>query len=143
METFTKQIALSMSEKRREFTKNEVIDIKPNDFIKYLKCIYLVKKFYRDEKGQYILVYYFRSIKKQNAILHSTNSYKISGYLAEKIKKATTEDTLFLISRIKTESPNFDLSFARQETNENSQDLTVDDCITFLKGKGYLVYKQI
>lgn len=143
METFNKSLIDNMTENQRQFMKYDVIDINPNDFIKYLKCIYLVKDFYRDESGQYILEYYFMSIKKGNARLHTTNSYKISGYLAEKIKKTTTEETVFLISRIKTESPNFDLTFARIETNESKQDLNVDDCITFLKSKGYLVYKQI
>lgn len=142
METFNNQSIESMTEKQKRLIKYDVIDIKESDFIKYLKCIYLVKDFYRAESGDYILVYYFRSIKKDNATLHPANSYRISGYLAERIKKATTEETGFLISRIKTERPNFDLPFPILETNE-SKDLNVDDCITFLKSKGYLVYKQI
>ncbi|RCW31936.1 hypothetical protein [Marinilabilia salmonicolor] len=131
-----------MTGKQKRLIKYDVIEIKKYDFIKYLKCIYLVKEFYRSEDGDYILVYYFRSIRKDNAALKTADSYRISGYLAEKIKKATKKETEFLISKIKTESPNFDLSFGRQETNE-SIGLNVDDCITFLKSKGYLVYKQI
>jgi hypothetical protein len=119
METFNKQLIESMSEKQKRLINYDVIDIKKNDFIKYLKCIYLVKDFYRTESGDFILVYYFRSIRKENATLHPANSYRISGYLAERIKKATTEETGFLISRIKTKSPNFDLSFAIQETDES------------------------
>lgn len=132
-----------MTENQRQFIKYDVIDIIPNDFVKYLKCIYLVKDFYRDENGQYILEYYFRSIVKKNAKLHATKTFKISNYLAEKIKGATDEETRFLISRIKTESPNFDLSFVKNGLNESKQDLNVEDCIAFLKNKGYLVYKQI
>ena len=132
-----------MIEKQRQLTKYNIIDINPNNFIKYLKCIYLVKDFYRAENGQYILEYYFRSIIKENAKLHTDNSYKISGYLAEKIKKTTTEETKFLISKIKNEKPDFDMSFAEILTNKHKQDLNIDDCITFLKSQGYLVYKQI
>jgi hypothetical protein len=141
METLNKQLIGNMTENKKQFIKYDVIDINTNDFIKYLKCIYLVKDFYRAENGDYILEYYFMSIRKENAKLHTSNSYKITGYLAEKIKKATTEETKFLISRIKTESPNFDLSLAKIEANESKQD--VDDCITLLKNKGYLIYKQI
>jgi hypothetical protein len=143
METSNKQLIDNMIENQRQFIKYDVIDINPYDFVKYFKCIYLVKKFHKTDNGHYIIEYYFRSIKKENAKLHSTNSDEIIGYLAEKIKKATTEEIRFLTSRIKTKRPNFDLSFARKETNENIQNLNEDDCITFLKNKGYLVYKQI
>ena len=132
-----------MTEIQKQFIKYDILDINKNDFIKYLKCIYLVKDFYRDENGYYILEYYFRSIIKENAKLHTTNLYKISGYLTEKIKKATSEETKFLISRIKMESPDFDLSFAKAETTESKQDLNIADCISNLKSKGYLIYKPI
>jgi len=132
-----------MIENKEQFINYDVINIEPYDFVKYLKCIYLVKEFQRTDNGLYVIEYYFRSIKKENAKLHSTNSDKITGYLAEKIKKATTEEIRFLTSRIKSKKPNFDLSLARKETNENTLHLNEDDCIAFLKNKGYLVYKQI
>lgn len=131
-----------MTEKQKRLINYDIIDIKEKDYIKYFKCIYLVKDFYREEGGDYILVYYFRSIKKENATLHPANSYRISGYLAERIKKATADETGFLISRIKTENPKFDFSSDIQETN-GIRDLNVDECIAFLKSKGYLVYKPI
>lgn len=117
---------------------NEIIEIKRNDFVKYLKCIYLVKGFQKLDNGKYRLNYHFRSIRKDNAKLYTNEFDDIYGYLSEKIKKTTIEETKFIISKIKTEYPNFDTSFIKTELN-----LNVEDSIEFLKSKGYIVYKQV
>lgn len=119
------------------------MEIKRNDFIKYLKCTYLVKDFVKLDNGYYNLSYYFRVNRKSNSKLHFNGVYRISGYSAEKIKKTSIEETYFLVSRIKAEHPNFDLSFLNSELNQNESILNEKDCIEYLKGKGYLVFKQI
>lgn len=122
---------------------DEIIEIKENDIVKYLKSIYIVKGFQKLENGRYRLSYYFRSIKKDNAILHTNGSDEIYGYLAEKIKKADSEERKSLISKIKLKHPNFDTSLLKTDLNKNTQNLNVTDCIEFLKSKGYIIYKQV
>lgn len=122
---------------------DEIIEIKENDIVKYLKCIYLVKGFQKLENGRYQLSYYFRSIRKDNAILHRNDSDEIYGYLAEKIRKADSEEINSLIKKIKTKYPNFDTSFQKTDLNKNTLNLNVQDCIDFLKSKGYIIYKQV
>jgi len=122
---------------------NNIIEIKRTDFVKYLKCIYLVKDFQKLDNGRYRLSYYFRSIIKDNAKLHMNDSDVISNYLTEKIKKPTLDELKYIISRIKAEYPDFDLSFFKSETIKDNSDLNEIDSIEYLKSKGYLVYKQI
>ena len=120
------------------------IDIKRNDIIKYMKCIYLVKDFQKLDNGKYLLNYYFRSIRKDNAKLNINDSYEISGYLVETIKKASPEESNFIITRINSVYPNYDTSFYRNQKDKNEQKtLNENDCIDFLKKKGYIVYKQV
>jgi hypothetical protein len=119
------------------------IEIKKNDFVKYLKCIYLVKDFEKLDNGRYRLSYFFRSIIKDDAKLHFNEFYDISAYLTEKIKKPSLEETKFLISRIKAEHPSFDLSFVKLDKNINEKKLNENECIEYLKSKGYIVYKQV
>lgn len=120
----------------------EIIEIKKYDFVKYLKNLYLVEDFHKLENGQYRLNYLFRSIRKSNAKLHTNGFYDIYGYLAENIRKATDEEIEFLISRIKQEHPNFDISIVNVNKATNFSYLNEDDCIDYLKSKGYLIYKQ-
>lgn len=74
---------------------NESIPIKKNDFVKYMKSIYLVKDFQKLENGRYRLNYYFRSLEKNHAKLHLNGHNNIIGYLAKNIRKATTEEMNF------------------------------------------------
>lgn len=120
---------------------DEIIDIKQNDIVKYLKSIYLVKGFQKLENGRYRLSYYFKSIRKDNAKLHSNSSDEIYGYLAEKIKKANPEEKKSLFSKISTKHPTFMLP--EIELNENTSNLNTKDCIEFLKSQGYIIYKQV
>jgi hypothetical protein len=122
---------------------DEIIEIKEYDIVKYLKSIYLVKDFQKIDDRKYRLNYYFRSIRKDSAKLHTNESYELYGYLAEKIRKADLEEMKSLISKIKVEHPNFDLSFLKKEIKENTLDLNIEDCIKFIKSKGYIIYKQI
>lgn len=122
---------------------DEIIEIKENDIVKYLKSIFLVKGFQKLENGRYCLSYYFKSIRKDNAILHSNESDEIYGYLAEKIKQADSEERKSLISKIKTKHPNFDNSILKIDLKKNTQNLNVIDCIEILKSKGYIIYKQV
>lgn len=121
-----------------------VINLKPFDIVKYLKCIYLVKDFFKNEDGKYVLNYHFKTINKSNEKLHSHNTYELYGFHAEKLRKASKDEIIHFISRIKKEKPDFDL--------HSIEDVCLDvtgiiinekECIDFLKSKGYLVYKQI
>lgn len=122
---------------------DEIIEIKENDIVKYLKSIYLVKSFQKLENGGYRLSYYFRSIRKDNAILHTNESDEIYSYHAEKIKKADLEERKSLISKIKVKHPDFDTSLIKTDLKKNTQNLNVTDCIEFLKSKGYMIYKRV
>lgn len=121
-----------------------VIDLKPYDIIKYFKCIYLVKDFYKNEDGRYILDYHFMTLNKGNGKLHSQNTYEIYGFHAEKIRKATEDEIKKFMSKIKDEAPDFDLNPIKCiSSDETELNLDEEKCIKFLKSKGYLVYKQI
>lgn len=121
-----------------------VIELKQYDIVRYLKCIYLVKDFSKDERGRYILSYHFRTISNSNAKLHSQGNYELYGFHAEKIRKATKNEIRHFISRIKKEKPDFDLnSIEDVSVDEPDINMNEKECINFLKGKGYLVYKQI
>jgi len=122
---------------------NKSTEIQRNDVVKYLKCLYLVKDLEKLENGNFRLNYYFRITRKDNAKLHFNESYDISSYLLKQVKRPSTEEAEFLISRIKVEHPNFDLSFIKQNKNKIKSNLNENDCIEYLKSKGYLVYKQI
>ena len=120
-----------------------VIDLKQYDIVRYLKCIYLVKDFFKDENGRYILNYYFRTINNSNAKLHSQNTYELYGFHAKKIRKASKDEIRHFISKIKKEKPDFDLNFIEDVSlDETVGNLNEKECIDFLKRKGYLVYKQ-
>lgn len=113
------------------------------DIVKYLKCIYLVKDFHKLENGRYRLNYYFRTSKNDKVDLKMNDFYDFYSSDVEKIKKPTLEERNFLISRIKVKYPNFDLSFIKNVESKNIMDLNENDCIDFLKNKGYLIYKQV
>ncbi|WP_461629637.1 hypothetical protein [Labilibaculum euxinus] len=121
-----------------------VIDLKQYDIVRYLKCIYLVKDFAKDENGKYILNYHFRTIYNSNAELYSENTYELYGFHAEKIRKATKDEIRYFISRIKKEKPDFDLNYVEDVSlDKPDKNINEKECIDFLKSKGYLVYKQI
>jgi len=121
-----------------------VIDLKQYDIVRYLKCIYLVKDFFKDENGRYILNYHFRTINNSNAKLYSEDTYELYGFHAEKIRKATKDEIRDFITRIKKEKPDFDLkSIEDVSIGETGENINEKECIDFLKRKGYLVYKQI
>lgn len=122
----------------------KVIDIKQYDIVRYLKCIYLVKDFFKDEDGKYILNYHFRAINNGNAKLHPQDTYILYGFHAEKIRKASKDEIRYFISRIRKERPDFDLhSIEDVSLDETSININEKECVDFLKSKGYLVYKQI
>jgi len=124
--------------------KYNVIDLKQYDIVRYLKCIYLVKDFFKDENGKYFLNYHFRAINKSDSKLHSQNTYEFYGFHAEKIRKASKDEIRHFISRIKKEKPDFDLSYIENISfDETGANINEEECINFLKSKGYLVYKQI
>jgi hypothetical protein len=62
-------------------------------------------------------------------------------------RKASPEQTKFLLGEIRRTFPEFDLMKHNHLDNEKSEDIsqifTEDYCIEFLKGKGYLIYKQV
>jgi hypothetical protein len=129
---------------------NEIIKIKENDIVKYLKSIYLVKGFQKLDSGKYRLNYYFRSIRKDNARLHTNKSEELYNTSIVHIKKTNLEEKRSLISKIKVEHPNFDISFLKKseiteitEITENALNLDIKVSIEFLKSKGYIIYKQV
>jgi hypothetical protein len=120
---------------------SKATEIKRDDFVKYRKCIYLVKDFQKLDNRKSRLNYYFRSIKIETAKLYSNGFDENYNWQFECIKKASQEEVDFLVSRIRSEHPNFDLSFLKM--NKIKLNLNVNDCIEYLKSKGYLVYKQV
>lgn len=118
------------------------IDIKKNDFVKYAKSIYLVKDF-KNLNGRYRLSFYFRAIKKDKAKLHTNSFNEITGYSSETIKRATAEEIAFLTSKIKAKSPTFDTSFIKAEITTEKEGLNEEDCINFLKERGFIIYRQV
>jgi hypothetical protein len=121
-----------------------VIDLKQYDIVRYLKCIYLVNDFFKDEDGKYILSYYFRAINNSKAKLHSQGSYELYGFHAKKIRKASNDEIRHFISRIKKEKPDFELHYSEEiYIDETSININEKECIDFLKSRGYIVYKQI
>lgn len=128
-----------------QFEKNDmerIIEIKENDIVKYLKSTYLVKSFQKLENGKYQLNYHFRTIRKENAELHKNKTDELYGFHAEKIKRADEKERKFLISRIRAEYPDFDLSKLENDSQRTKSELNEANCIEFLKNKGYLIYKQ-
>ena len=119
------------------------IEVNKNDFIKYLKCVYLVKNFTKLDNGYYRLSFYFRSIVKDNAKLHNNKYYDISGYQTEKIKKASRKECEFLISQIKKAQPDFDVARFHQNAISDENDLHEQECVEYLKSRGYIIYKQM
>lgn len=119
------------------------IEIKENDFLKYAKSIYLVKHFKKNEFGRYNLSFYYRCIRKNNAKLYTNSFNSISGHSAETIKKATAEEIAFLTSKIKAKNPNFNTSFIKPPLNPEKWDLNGENCINFLKERGYIIYKKV
>lgn len=130
-------------------------DIKRGVFIKKLTNIYLVKDFKKDisnkYKGRYRIDYYFRiSTVTPTPQLHS-NSFNIideSDFNFKRIKKPTNKEIERLKSKIKQECHSFNfetLSYKEPKTKDQSQSdiLTEEKYIDFLKEKGYLIFKQI
>ena len=124
--------------------KYDIIELKPYNIVRYLKCIYIVKDFFKNEDGKYILSYYFRTINESNAKLYSNGSYAFYGFHAEKIRRASRDETKHFISRIKKEKPDFDLQPVENAfLNEENLSFNEKECLNILKSKGYLIYRQV
>nr|WP_319511408.1 hypothetical protein [uncultured Draconibacterium sp.] len=120
-----------------------MIDIKKNDFIKYRKCIYLVKDFRKLENGKYRLTYFFRTINDKSAKLYLNEFTDNYDWNFEYIKEANQEQINLLISKIRKEYPDFDLSFAKVDLMKNEKNMSEEGCIEYLKSKGYFILKQV
>lgn len=121
-------------------------NIKKGDFIKRYTNIYLVKGFQRDERN-YEIEYFFRiSTKTKNPKLHSNGIDKNYSYdLAwNRVKNPTNGEIQILKEKIKQECPRFNFeTLSYKELKNNSDELTIEICIDFLKKKGYIVLKQV
>lgn len=119
-------------------------NIKENDYLKYFKNLFKIKSVEKLNSGGLLITYYFRSIEKDNAKLYKNGVYEIrSGYLTEKLKRASPKEINFLLSRIKNyNSENGELYKGNLSNVKNEERLNENDCIEFLKSKGYLIYKQ-
>ncbi len=134
-----------MQDRCVQFEKNQmerIIELNEYDIVKYLKSTYLVKSFRQFDNGKYQLKYHFRTIRKENAKLHKNKKDELYECDLEKIKKADEKEREFLILRILSENPDFDLSKLEKDTQKKKSELNEENCIEFLKDKGYLIYKQ-
>lgn len=121
------------------------------DVLKYRKCIYLIEGVVHNndssiKKSQ--VNYFFRITFKEGSKLYKNGSDNHYAQDLKYYKKANPEQRKFLLDEIKRRFPDFDLKYQGSE-KLNSEDisklelLTEENCIEFLKGKGYLIYKQI
>ncbi len=135
--------------KYREILKLE--DIKTGIFIKRHTNIYLVKDFTEDihnkYKGKYRIEYFFRiSTKTLNPKLHiegfdTTDIYELNNGL---IKKPIDEEIQKLQTLIYEMCPRFDFNtLSYKESKRNIDEFSIENCIEFLKNKGYIVLKQV
>lgn len=76
--------------------------------------------------------------------MYKDGVYKIYlGYLTEKLKRATSEEIKFLLSRIRNlDSERMGIYNSNLIEIKNNENLDEVKCIDFLKSKGYLIYKQ-
>lgn len=112
--------------------------LKEYDIVRYRQCIYLVKNFEKIDSNFHLSCYFSLCIKNKGTLTCEKIS-KIFHLDIKYLKPASDIDRENLISRIKLEYPNFDLSVI---TGDKS-DLSESVCIAYLKNKGYLVYKQM
>lgn len=121
-------------------------NIKKGDFIKRYTNIYLVKSFQQKERS-YEIEYFFRiSTKTKNPKLHSNGIDKNYSYdLAwNRVKSPNNGEIQIFKEKIKQECPRFNCeSLSYKELKNNSNELTSEKCIDFLKKKGYIVLKQV
>lgn len=121
------------------------------DVLKYRKCIYLIEGVVHNndssiKKSQ--VNYFFRITFKEGSKLYKNGSENHYAQDLKYYKNANPEQRKFLFDEIKRRFPDFDLKYQSSE-KLNSEDisklelLTEENCIEFLKGKGYLIYKQI
>lgn len=106
---------------------NIVNDIKHEDFLKYQKNIFQVKRVEKIDNYDVVIHFYYRAIKQQNGQLYKNKSYRAR---INHLRFATTEEIEFLNSKIK------------KPGKINTRSLNEEECIRFLKEKGYLIYKQ-
>ncbi len=118
-----------------------ILDIKENSIVKYFKCIYLVKDFKKLESGRYRISYYYRTIESEKAILHTNGQDEIFRQHIDKIRIAPQEAKDYILEKIKH---NISSLSGDNKKNDLGQDsLKVEECIKYLKSKGYLIYKEV
>ncbi len=117
-------------------------NIKKHDFIKKADSIFLVKDF-RKRGSKLVLEYFFKTTKRSTGILHGPDSREFYESQTEHIKKASKDEIETLISKIKNQHPQFDLSNIKESIEKNSNSMSEESCIQYLEDRGYLVYQQI
>ena len=123
---------------------NNLHQIKENDFLKYFKNLFKVKSVDKQDNGAVVINFYYRSLKQHNAKLYKDGVYKIyPEYLTEKLKRATSEEIKFLLSRIRNlNSEKIGINNINLIELKNNENLNEVECIDFLKSRGYLIYKR-
>lgn len=117
-------------------------DIKNGSFVKKEASIYLVKDFIK-VGSRYRLIYFFRTTKKLTGVLHSNNFREVFEFELHKIHTPTYEEIEILKTKISKEFPNFPLEIGSKSKKQDIYNLTIENCIEFLREKGYIVLKQV
>jgi hypothetical protein len=122
------------------------------DILKYRKCIYLIESIIHSNDSSFKksqVNYFFRITFKVGAKLYKNGSESHYAQDLKYYKKTNPEQRKFLLDEIKRKFPDFDLREQNDLDKSINEDvsqielLTEENCIEFLKGKGYLIYKQI
>ncbi len=121
---------------------HNIVDIKENDFVKYFKNVFQVRSVKKLSNGGCQIHYYFRTSKNKNGKLYTNDVYTIDvSYLVDNLKKASPEEVSLLLLRIKKYNSGYKIT--SQNGIENNPGLNEEDCIIYLKSRGYLVSKKL
>lgn len=121
------------------------------EILKYRKCIYLIEGLVHNNDSSFKksqVNYLFRITFKEGSKLYKNGSENHYAQDLKYYKKANPEQRKLLLDEIKKRFPDFDLNDQSLEKSKSKdisklELLTEENCIEFLKGKGYLIYKQI
>lgn len=120
------------------------------EILKYRKCIYLINNISSIETSigqKFQINFYFRITFKEGSKLYKDSFDVQYSHALQYYKNADSEQRQFLIKEIGENFPDFDLkkinSHLINQKIQKIDSLNEEDCIEYLKNRGYLIYKKI